>query len=105
MFERGKDPLTSMRIGRFTIEHLKEVHKERVGLRYARLRADKRTREYKLLLEKEKQNCIEQKEVFEELIRQGIPKEDLLDIINDVIARDEILSKALAGGKQKPRRT
>jgi hypothetical protein len=74
MFERGKEPLRSLRIGKnYTLSHFIEVHKERIAIKKAKAKADKKTDEYRLLLERERQNKNEQKEIYSELINQGIP--------------------------------
>jgi hypothetical protein len=102
MFNRGGDPKSSLRVGRYTIEHLRDVHKERNEIKQAKLKIDKRTKQYKDILEKERQNNIEQREIFAELVKQGFPKDDLLDIIIKYI-----LMNATGDGlsrKEKPRK-
>jgi len=89
MFIKGGDPKSSLQIGRYTIEHLRDVHKERNEIKQAKSKTDRRTKHYKDLLEKERLNNIEQREVFAELVKQGIPKDDLLDIIIEYMLMNE----------------
>lgn len=75
MFERGIDPKASMRIGRrYTLQNYIEVHKERIAIKKAKAKIDKKSKRYSILLEREKQNKIDQKEIYAELLNQGIPK-------------------------------
>lgn len=74
MLERGKTPMVALRIGRkYTLDNYIKIHKKRIALKKAKAKADKKSEAYKLLLEREKQNINEQKEIYAELKNQGIP--------------------------------
>lgn len=81
MFKRGDKSLTALRIGRkFTLEHFREVHKERIDIQKNKIIIDKRTKGYKHLLENEKQNILERRLIFAELKNQGVPFQVLEEI-------------------------